>query len=285
MDITTGLLILVIGILAGGFGTIVGAGGGFILVPILLIVFHMEPTVAAGSGLVIVFINSISGVLGYARQRKINYRMGITIGIGALPGSFIGVWLLQLYSSNFFYILFASILVCLGIFLLVKNSPTALKRKEKDLAFSEGGTKRSFSQKGDIVSSEDESTTKQFLVNSTFFQPKWLLPLGFLMGILSSYLGIGGGWLLVPILIYVFHVSTHHATATSIFSLCLYSSVGVLFHLIYGSIDWMTIFWGGVGVTIGAQLGVLSSQKIPGKVIMQMLSVLLIVIGFRMYFN
>jgi uncharacterized protein len=47
----------------------------------------------------------------------------------------------------------------------------------------------------------------------------------------------------------------------------------------------MTIFWGGIGVTIGAQLGVISAQKIPSKVIVQMLSVLLIVIGFRMYFN
>lgn len=105
------------------------------------------------------------------------------------------------------------------------------------------------------------------------------------MGILSSYLGIGGGWLLVPLLIYIFHVPTHQATATSIFSLCLYSSVGVISHLFYGHIEWMTIFWGGIGVTIGAQLGVLSSQKISGNVIMQMLSVLLIVIGFRMYFN
>jgi uncharacterized protein len=189
MDISTGLLLLLIGILAGGYGTIVGAGGGFILVPILLIVFHMKPAVAAGTGLVIVFINSVSGVIGYARKRKINYRMGITIGIGALPGSLIGVWLLRLYSSNFFYILFASVLVCLGIFLLVKNSPVELKRKEKILAISEGSAKCLSSQKTDIVSSKDESS---MALNSTNLKWKPLLPLGFLMGILSSYLGIGG---------------------------------------------------------------------------------------------
>ncbi|WP_423801918.1 sulfite exporter TauE/SafE family protein [Neobacillus sp. SAB-20_R2A] len=271
MDISTGLLLLLIGIIAGGYGTIVGAGGGFIFVPVLLMVFHLKPEVAAGSGLVIVLINAISGVVGYARKGQINYRMGMTLAFGALPGSFIGFWLLQLYSSNFFYILFASILVCLGIFLMMKNSSVTLKRK---LAISEGDRDGLSLHKAEIES-----------VDIPLVQSKWLLPLGFIMGILSSYLGIGGGWLLVPILIYLFHVSTHQATATSIFSLCIYSSAGVLLHLYYGSFDWMTIIWGGLGVMVGAQLGVILSQKIPGKVVLQMLSVLLIIIGFRMYLN
>jgi uncharacterized protein len=274
MDVTTGLLLLLIGILAGGYGTIVGAGGGFIFVPVLLIVFQMKPAVAASSGLVIVFINAISGVFGYARKKKINYRMGMILGIGALPGTLIGVWLLHIYSSNSFYIIFASILVCLGIFLFIKNSPIALKRKAMVHAVSENGDERLSSQKADIDSSD-----------LPILHLKKLLPLGFLMGILSSYLGIGGGWLLVPILVYLFHVSTHHATATSIFALCIYTLVGVIFNFFYSTIDWMTVVWGGIGVAIGSQLGVISSQKIPSKVIFQMLSVLLIIIGFRMYFN
>jgi uncharacterized protein len=64
MDITNGFLLLLIGILAGGYGTIVGAGGGFIFVPAMLLIFGMEPTIAAGTGLVIVLINSLSGVIG-----------------------------------------------------------------------------------------------------------------------------------------------------------------------------------------------------------------------------
>ncbi|PLR99149.1 sulfite exporter TauE/SafE family protein [Bacillus sp. T33-2] len=278
MEITTGLLLLAVGLVAGGYGTIVGAGGGFIFVPALLLIFHMDPALAAGSGIVIVLINSLSGVIGYAKQNRIHYRTGIILSLGAIPGSLLGVWLLHIYSSSYFYVVFATLLVALGIFLFASNSPFTLFRKKK--AFNvcrEDGHEDSFRLDEPEGSTEISGTPR--------LAAKWLLPIGALMGVLSSYLGIGGGWLLVPILIYIFKVSTHHATATSIFSLTLYSSVGVVSQIIYSSVDWITVLWGGAGVIIGSQIGVFLSQKIPGKVIIQMLSVLLVGIGFRMYFN
>ncbi|MDC3412082.1 sulfite exporter TauE/SafE family protein [Aquibacillus sp. 3ASR75-11] len=262
MDLSSGLLLLIVGLIAGGYGTIVGAGGGFIFVPALLLFFDMEPAYAAGSGLVIVLINSLSGVYGYAKQKKINYRIGMNIVIGAVPGSLLGVWLLQLQPSDskIFYWIFATILLALGIFLLIKNSPIQLK----------------------IFLKTDSETPEKDI--PPILKSKWFVPLGLLMGVLSSYLGIGGGWLLVPILIYLFYLPTHQATATSIFTLSLYTTVGVISQLLYGSIDWPAVIWGGIGVFIGAQLGVYLSKKIPGKIVMQMLSALLIIIGIRMYF-
>ena len=269
MDITTGFLLLIIGLLAGGYGTIVGAGGGFIFVPALLLLLKMEPAIAAGSGLVIVLINAMSGVTGYAKQHKINYRIGIFIGIGALPGSLLGIWLLQVYASDYFYIVFATILMLLGIFLFAKNLPfgQSIKETENQMGVTHSG----------LTYNDQE--------NKILIKAKWLIPLGFLMGVLSSYLGIGGGWLLVPILIYLFKIPTHFATATSIFSLCIYSSFGVISQIIYQNIDWSVVIWGGIGIIIGSQIAVLLAQKIPGKIIIQMLSFLLIVIGFRMYFS
>lgn len=261
VNMMEGILLLIIGVIAGGYGTIVGAGGGFIFVPALLIVFQMNPIIAAGSGLVIVLINSLTGVVGYAKQKKINYKIALTIGISAIPGALLGVWLLQLYSSQYFYVIFATILVVLGIFLFSKNSPLEGRLFKK----------RTSSK----VNRNDQKKLNH----------KWFLPLGFVMGILSSYLGIGGGWLLVPILVYLFKVTTHQAAATSILSLCIYSIVGVGSQLFYQNIDWMVVIFGGIGVMIGAHLGVILSQRIPGKVVMQMLSVLLIIIGIRMYFQ
>lgn len=123
MSITTGLILIIVGFFAGSYGTIVGAGGGFIFVPVLLIFFKMNPAIAAGSGLVIVLVNSLSGIIGYAKQKKINYKAGVRIGFGAIPGSFAGVWLLQLQSSDsrVFFWVFATALVSLGIFLFTKN--------------------------------------------------------------------------------------------------------------------------------------------------------------------
>ncbi len=261
MDIWTGILFLIIGIIAGGYGTIVGAGGGFIFVPALLILLDMDPVIAAGSGLVIVLINSVTGAIGYAKQKKIQYKTALMIGISALPGALLGVWLLRAYSSQYFYVIFATILVGLGIFLFSKNFPQKLLFKKR--------TKASIAATGQTKVPNEA----------------WFIPLGLVMGTLSSYLGIGGGWLLVPILIYLFKVPTHQAAATSILSLCLYTTVGVISQLYYQNIDWMTVVFGGTGVILGANIGVIVSRRLPGKVVLQMLSVLLVIIGIRMYFQ
>ncbi|WP_269799372.1 sulfite exporter TauE/SafE family protein [Bacillus sp. FJAT-42315] len=114
--------------------------------------------------------------------------------------------------------------------------------------------------------------------------PLTIIILGFFLGIVSSFLGIGGGFLLVPILIYLFHYSPHEAAATSIFSLCLYSAVGAVLQMVYGNIDWTALLWGGVGVIIGAQIGVRLSSKVSGAIILRMLALLLMVVGAQMLF-
>src|SRR5699024_5357383 len=197
-------------------------------------------------------INSMTGVFGYAKQKMINYKIAFTIGISALPGAIAGVWLLEMFSSQYFYVIFATILVALGLFLFQKNSPWRKEMKTNDNAVR------------------------------TAFSEGWFIPLGFMMGVLSSYLGIGGGWLLVPILIYLFKIPTHQAAATSLLSLSLYSFVGVVSQFFYQNIDWMTILFGGAGVILGANVGVMVARKIPSKMVLQMLSVLLVIIGMRM---
>jgi len=234
----------------------VGAGGGFIFVPALLLILEVEPIIAASSGLVIVLINSISGTFGYFKQNRIDYKIGLLISGGALPGSLLGVWLLQVYTSSYFFIIFATILVLLGIILLIKN-----------IFFSKF------------------NNYKYISIERNAILVKCLIPLGVLMGLLSSYLGIGGGWLLVPVLIYIFKLPPHIATATSIFSLSIYSFYGVVAQLFYNSIDINIVLWGGIGVILGSQLGVKLSSYLPGKVIMQLLSIILIGVGIRMYFT
>src|SRR5699024_9072135 len=132
---------------------------------------------------------------------------------------------------------------------------------------------------------EDSFKPKSKLKRENYFNDKLLLPIGLLMGLFSSYLGIGGGWLLVPILVYFFKFPTHYATATSIFSLGIYSSYGVISQIFYNSINWTAVIWGAIGIVIGSQIVVIIAQKISGRVVMQMLSILLILIGFRMYFG
>ncbi|AQQ54826.1 sulfite exporter TauE/SafE family protein [Planococcus lenghuensis] len=259
MDITTGLLLLAIGIIAGGYGIIVGAGGGFIFVPALLLILDMPPEIAAGSGLLVVLINSLSGVFGYARQKRIHYKTGMLLAISAVPGTILGVWLVQNNPASWFYSIFGGLLVALSIFLFIKNSSIGFRKTPNG-------------------HSSGEQKDKEIGV-------KGLILIGAVIGVISSYLGIGGGWLLVPILVYVFHIAPHYATATSIFSLCLYTAVGSALQIYFGNVDWTAVFWGGLGVLAGSQLGVRLSRKISGTAIIQMLSFLLMIIGLRLLFD
>lgn len=252
MDITAGLLLLLIGLLAGGYGVIVGAGGGFVFVPALLIIFHYDPKIAAGTGLVVVLLNSLSGITGYIKHKRIDYKIGFILSIGAIPGTFLGTWILQYTSSDMYYLLFAALLLVLGVFLLIKKAPANQEISE--------------------ASAKQKNKLLVYIV------------IGLILGTISSFFGIGGGWLLVPILIYVFNIAPHKATATSLFSLTLYSSIGVISQISYGNIDWSAVFWGGAGVIIGAQLGVALSNRISGKLIIQMLSMLLIAVSIRLFF-
>lgn len=265
---TTGLLLLLIGLISGAYGIMVGAGGGFIFVPALLILLHLSPEVAAGTGLIVVFVSTVSGLPGYVRQKRIDYKMGIIMSIGAVPGTIAGIWLAQISSSELFSRVFAALLLALGIFLIVKKTPGAKSKRQK-------------TETAAALDDEKEAIEGMKSGRKTFFIQSMI---GVLLGIVSGFFGIGGGFLLVPILLYILHVSPHRATATSIFSLSLYSLVGVFIHLYQGNIDWTAALWGGIGVLIGAQVGVYVSGKISGKRIVQLLAIILIVVGIKLFY-
>src|SRR5699024_12172212 len=80
-------------------------------------------------------INALSGTIGYAKHQTIDYKTGIIIAISALPGSLFGVWALHIYESKYFYFIFATILILLGLFLLVKNIRSEERRVGKEYRF------------------------------------------------------------------------------------------------------------------------------------------------------
>ena len=82
---------LILGVAVAAFGTLVGIGGGLILVPLFILVFHWEPNLAVGTSLVVVFFNAISGTVAYMRQKKVYYDAGIRFALATLPGAFFGI--------------------------------------------------------------------------------------------------------------------------------------------------------------------------------------------------
>src|SRR5699024_7857393 len=142
-----------------------------------LLFLETPPPIAAGTGLVIVLINAFSGAIGYIRQKRIDYKTGVYIAIGALPGTFLGTWLLHMYSSKYFFITFAIILILLGVFLFYKNTPISL--------FTERKSQKNNNYKEAEMKSNAENLKTNWVI--------WMIFLGSIMGVFSSYLGIGGG--------------------------------------------------------------------------------------------
>src|SRR3954471_3949052 len=114
------LLYIPFGFLVGLYGTMVGAGGGFLIVPVLLLVCHLPPALAAGTSLSVVFLNATAGSISYARQGRVDYKSGILLALPTLPGSVLGAFVSKQISGRAFDVMFAVLLIAIAALLLWK---------------------------------------------------------------------------------------------------------------------------------------------------------------------
>ncbi|WP_240376802.1 sulfite exporter TauE/SafE family protein [Bacillus piscicola] len=264
------LALILLGFVASAYGTIIGAGGGFLFVPALLTFYQISPEAAAATGLAVVFINAVSGMPMLMKQRRVLIRTGLLLSLGAAPATFLGKWLVTYSPEAVFYALFACLLIGLGLFLTLKKP----KQKQANTQAETAATAEAAGEMT-LMPELDEETVKTWK----------LIAVGGLLGVVSSFFGIGGGWLLVPILVYGFSLPIKSATATSMFSLALYSLIGLIPSIVDGAVDWQVVAMSGIGVLIGAQVGAILSKKMKGATITRLLAVVVIVMGINMFFQ
>ncbi|MHB8489273.1 MAG: sulfite exporter TauE/SafE family protein [Candidatus Dormibacteria bacterium] len=263
------LLLALLGAVVGVFGTLVGAGGGFILTPVLLLLYPTaSATTITSISLMVVFFNALSGSLAYARQHRIDYRSGMAFAVATVPGSILGVLLVAFSPRRLFDALTGLLLGGLALWLLTA------RRDEEDPATQQTvGSPRTITDR--------QGTTYRYRVP---VGRGVLYSVG--VGFVSSFLGIGGGVIHVPLLVRALGFPTHVATATSHFVLANMAAVSTLTHIVTGG------FGGGtgvhraialsVGVVAGAQLGAWISQRIRGVIIHRLLAVALAGLSIRL---
>ncbi|MGI8902068.1 MAG: sulfite exporter TauE/SafE family protein [Solirubrobacteraceae bacterium] len=267
MTPTTAVLLGLLGFGVGAFGTLVGAGGGFILTPVLLLLYpHSTPALITAISLVVVFFNAGSGTAAYSRQRRVDYRSGLVFAACTLPGSVLGVLVAQKVSRPGFDVVMGGALIVLAAWLLSGHKHAT----EGDRGV---GRPRAITDR--------EGTTHRYSANVRL---GGVLSIG--VGFLSSFLGIGGGVVHVPLLVGVLGFPTHIATATSHFVLAFMAIVATLTHVLAG-----TFHHGAglqraaalsIGVVVGAQLGAHFSKRIDGRLIQQLLGGGLLLLGARL---
>jgi uncharacterized membrane protein YfcA len=266
-SLQTAVILCALGVAVGAFGTVIGAGGGFILTPILLLLYpHDSAQTLTAISLAAVFFNASSGSAAYARQRRIDFRSGAAFALATLPGAAGGALVVGTVSRHVFDAIMGAVLALLAAWLLLgERWPLPLPTAH---------------------------LAQRVLVDRSGVRYEYLVPLrrGVLyslgVGFVSSFLGIGGGVIHVPLLVRALGFPMHLATATSHFVLAIMAGTGTLTHVAQGS------FAHGhglrraaalsVGVVAGAQLGAHISLRLRGTAIQWLLALALVALAARL---
>lgn len=268
MPMTQYLWLVPVGFLIGAYGTLIGAGGGFVLMPFLLLLYPTEsPEIITSISLAVVFCNALSGSAAYARTGRIDYRSGVLFAVATIPGAILGA-LTTAYIPRGVFDGVLGLLMIIGAVVLIWRSNQQQSTPGR-------ATHRSFART--LV--EVGGTTHTFS-----YSPRVGVGLSLIVGYISSLLGIGGGIIHVPALVRLLNFPVHIATATSHFVLTIMALTGTLVHIVTGTFHHgvrRTIAL-SVGVLPGAQLGAWLSHRVQGEWIIRGLAIALGLVGMRL---
>ncbi len=262
------LWFLPLGFIVGTFGTIIGAGGGFILVPVLLLLYPDKNSETITSmSLAVVFFNATSGSFAYAKMKRVDYKSGLIFSASTIPGSILGAYTTSFIPRNIFDSFFGVLLIIASILLII--NPQNTKEAENNV------------HKNYIIRYITDSEGTNYIFS---YNPVIGIIISILVGYISSLLGIGGGIIHVPVLIHTMNFPVHIATATSHFVLASMSLAGTIVHIISGILSevvFQTIAL-SIGALFGAQLGAKLSSRFHEVWIIKSLAIALGLVGIRM---
>ncbi len=261
---------LLIGLLAAALGSLVGLGGGIILVPLLLILSSFwdkfswaTPQTIVGVSVIVMIFTALSSTLTYMKSGRVDYKSGFIFLAGGVPGAILGSFLNRFVSGDGFSLYF-------GILVLIVFFMFFVKRKEQEKT----------NLKGIVVTKELDGSTYTY---SFRFFAAFLLSL--FVGLLSGMFGIGGGSFMVPAMILIFGFPAHVAVATSMFMVFFLSIVSTITHISLGHVEWVYVFAFIPGAILGGILGAKINQLLKGNTVVWILRIMLILVAIRLIWD
>ena len=243
-NIATLTFLLVVGLGAGTLGSMLGVGGGIIMVPALTFL-NVPPTQAASTSLIAVMATSISSTIEYSRQKRINYGLGLQMAACAVPGGVLGAVLSEYLLQDTFKLYFGILLILTGLYILYRNSVLKDRHvKRRSLALQVGVFAASFGA-----------------------------------GIISSLFGVGGGIIFVPAMLLVLGLTMHRAAPTSQFTLMMTAIAGVFTHSALGHPDYLQAIVLSIGAFVGAQIGARLSRITKDVLLQRLLAAVLMTVA------
>ena len=263
------LLLLPLGLVSGAYGTIIGAGGGFVLVPALLLLFSDKPAdELTAISLTVVLLTGISASIAYGRQRRIDFVTGLLLGAATVPGGVLGALAVGNLPRPTFDVIFGVLLLTIGIFMLHRRGAIAIREPPS----GPGLLHR------ELV--DQDGTIHHYAYSA------WQgLGLSGGIGFFSGLFGIGGGVIQVPMMITVLRIPLAVAVATSTLMLIFVSASAVAVHVAGGQLageNAVIAVLLAAGAVPGAQVGAFLARRFASTTVTGLMVAALALVGVRL---
>lgn len=261
------------GIFVGVMSGLLGVGGGTIMVPIFRLAFGMSPIASTATSLFAIIPTSISGVATHVRGRTCIPKLGVALGIGGAIMSPVGVWLASI-SPDWAVILVAALVIGFSAYKMFRKAlkaPQASSRKKAAAGRNATGDGAAASAAGNgaapaAVGANPGSTAsaadpfqlgrREYLIGAA---------IGLIAGLASGYVGVGGGFIMVPMMLAFLSVPMTLASGTSLIAIMILAVPGVIEQAIFGNINYLAGIAVVVGTIPGAVIGARLIKVIPER--------------------
>jgi uncharacterized membrane protein YfcA len=262
-------LLFAIGIGIATFGSLIGAGGGFLLVPILLHLYPEDPpALIAATSMAVVLCTTLSGALAYARMGRIDYKSGVLFSLAIFPGAILGAVATHFIRRALFESAFGALLIFLALQIL--KGTRAPGRATEGRQWIRRNFADRYGERFDYG-----------------FRRNLALWTSFVVGFVANLFGIGGGPIQVPIMVRWLGFPVMVATATSQLVTAIMASAGVISHLVMGSyaIESGRVVSLAIGALVGGQIGPALALRIRSVQIIRILAAAITLIGARLIYK
>lgn len=277
-----GLVIVALGLATGILSGIFGVGGGFLTTP-LLIFYGIPPMVAAASAATQVTGASVSGVLAHSRNNGVDYQMGMVTVAGGMAGALIGAALFALLQAVgqidvVINLLYVTLLGTIGA-LMARDGIVALRP-------SLAGSKPRAAKRRHHPMIAALPYRWRFYRSGLYISPLGPLILGVVVGILTMLMGVGGGFIMIPAMLYILGMSAKVVVGTSLFNILFITILVTMVHsLTTQAVDIVLAALLLLGSVVGAQLGTRIAAIARPEVLRLALAAIVIAIALRMAFG
>jgi len=268
-------LIVFIGMVVGALSGLFGVGGGFLMTP-LLIFLGIPPVVAVGSEAPHVLASSVSGVIAHWRKKNVDFKMGFFLLSGGVVGSTVGVNLFKLLKTygqidiviQFLFIIFLGFI---GMSMAFESAKTTIKNYRTTSAIR--------------TKLHQHSWIHGLPFKLRFHRSKLYISaippilIGFFVGVLSAMMGVGGGFIMIPAMVYILGMSTNVVVGTSLFQIIFVTANSTFFQsYLNQTVDIVLSALMILGGVIGAQIGVRIGSQLKAEYLRGILAILVLLV-------